>query len=188
MRLIITATIALAAGALAAGPALAQRATVEPRINQLIIYGDDKCPESNEGEIVVCARKDEDERFRIPEGLRTSASPSNEAWTNKVTAYETVGRTGTLSCSPTGSGGWTGCATRLIDAAYAEKKTDPSLRFSELIAAERAKRLATIDSEADDTQKRVEALEVEMEARRKAQEAADRGEDIPPEAAPPQPK
>lgn len=187
MRLIITATIALAAGGLAASPAVAQRATVEPRINQLIIYGDDKCPESNEGEIVVCARKDEDERFRIPEGLRTSASPSNEAWTNKVTAYETVGRTGTLSCSPTGPGGWTGCANRLIDAAYAEKKTDPSLRFSELIAAERAKRLATIDSEADDTQKRVEALEVEMEARRKAQEAADRGEDIPPES-PPQPK
>jgi hypothetical protein len=186
MRLILAATTAMAAGALAASPALAQpRATVEPRVNQLIIYGDDKCPESNDGEIVVCARKEEEERYRIPEGLRTSASPSNEAWTNKVTAYETVGRTGTLSCSPTGAGGWTGCAGRLIDAAYAEKKTDPSLRFAELIAAERAKRLATIDAEADDTQKRVEVLEVEMEARRKAQEAADRGEDIPPEVLPP---
>lgn len=188
MRLILAASTALAAAAFAVSPALAQRATVEPRVNQLIIYGDDKCPESSEGEIVVCARKDEQERFRIPDGLRTSTSPSNEAWTNKVTAYETVGRTGTLSCSPTGPGGWTGCAGKLIDAAYAEKKTDPSLRFSELIAAERAKRLATIDAEADDTQKRVEVLEVEMEARRKAQEAAERGEDIPPETPPAPPK
>lgn len=187
MRLILAASTALAGALVVALPAAAQQATAEPRVNQLIIYGDDKCPESGEGEIVVCARKDEGERYRIPDGLRTSSSPSNEAWTNKVTAYEMVGRTGTMSCSPTGPGGWTGCAGRLIDAAYAEKKTDPSLRFSELIAAERAKRLATIDAEADETQKRVEVLENEMEARRKAQEAAERGEDIPPEA-PPQPK
>lgn len=183
MRLTIAASAVLAAGLLAAAPAAAQ-GVPEPKVNQLIIYGDDRCPESTDGEIVVCARKDEGERFRIPDGLRTSSSPSNDAWTNRVTAYEMVGRSGSMSCSPSGAGGWTGCAGRLIDAAYAEKKTDPSLRFGELIAAERAKRLATIDADADETQKRVEVIEGEMEARRMAQEAADRGEDIPPEPLP----
>ena len=197
MRTILAATTVLALGWLAASPAAAQQAAAEPKVNQLIIYGDDACPESSDGEIVVCARKDEAERYRIPEGLRASASPSNEAWTNKVTAYEMVGRSGTMSCSPSGAGGWTGCAGKLIDAAYAEKKEDPGIRFSELIAAERAKRLATIDAETAETQKRVEELEksyedrekkaAEADAKRKAQEAADRGEDIPPEDLP-QPK
>lgn len=40
------------------------------KINQLIVYGDDPCPASNDGSITVCARKDESERFRIPKPLR----------------------------------------------------------------------------------------------------------------------
>ena len=32
------------------------------RINQLIVYGDDPCPQSSANEITVCARKDETER------------------------------------------------------------------------------------------------------------------------------
>lgn len=166
-RLLIAAPLLLAA----TGPALAQEAA-EPKVNQLIIYGNDTCPVSSDDTITVCARKAEAERFRIPQILRKSSSPQNEAWNNKVLAYERVNRTGTMSCSPVGAGGWTGCSGQLINAAYAEKQSDESIRFGQLIAEERAKRLSTIDKEAAKTQSEVEKLEDQMEARRKAEEAA----------------
>jgi hypothetical protein len=156
-----------------AAPALAQDAP-EAKVNQLIVFGEDPCPVSEDDTITVCARKAESERFRIPEELRESFSPQNEAWNNKVLAYERVMKTGTMSCSPTGAGGWTGCSGQLIDQAYAEKESAPELRFSELIAAEREKRLSTIDQEAGETQTRVEELEKQMEERQKA---AEKGED-----------
>lgn len=161
-----------------AGPAAAQDVP-EPKVNQLIIYGDDVCPESKGDEIVVCARKAENERYRIPSILRESSSPQNEAWTNKVLAYETVGRTGTQSCSPVGPGGFTGCTSQLIRNAYAEKATGSDVRMGELIAAERAKRLSTIDAEAAETQKRVEQAEKEYEARQKALDDAEAAKAAP---------
>ena len=162
----------LCAAAPALTPALAQDGA--DRINQLIVFGDDPCPASTGDEITVCARKDEAERYRIPEPLRDSQSPANDAWNNRVLAYERVNRTGTLSCSPSGAGGWTGCSQKLIDAAYAEKDADPSVRFSELIAAEREKRLSTIDAEAAETQARVEQVEREYaERQRAAQESGE---------------
>lgn len=167
----LTGLAAVAAFAGLAAPAAAQQAA-EPKVNQLIIYGDDKCPESVGDEIVVCARKAESERFRIPSILRESNSPSNEAWTNKVLAYETVGRSGTQSCTPVGPGGWTGCSSKMIRDAYAEKATGTDVRMAELVAEERAKRLATIDADAAETQKRVEQAEKEYLERQKAAEDA----------------
>jgi hypothetical protein len=153
------------------------------RINQLIVYGDDPCPQSaNDSEITVCARKDESERYRIPEPLRDSQSPRNNAWTNKVLAYETVGKQGILSCSPVGPGGSTGCLNQLINTAYAEKGIDSQSRFSDLIAAEREKRLANIDAEAAETQARVEQVEKEYEARQRAQAEAENAADAKPPA------
>ena len=105
--------------------------------------------------------------------LRESSSPQNDAWTNRVMAYERVGRTGTMSCTPVGAGGWTGCSGKLIEQAYAEKRSDPSVHFGELIAAERAKRLSTVDAEAAETQSMVEQAEKDMEARQKAQQGKD---------------
>lgn len=181
MRLIIAAPASLVAALTLAAPALAQGAP-EPKVNQLIVYGEDKCPVSaDDNTITVCARKAEAERYRIPSALRESSSPQNEAWTNRVMAYERVGRTGTMSCTPVGAGGWTGCSGKLIEAAYAEKKGAPDVRFSELIAEERAKRLSTVDKEAAETQARVEVLEKEIEARQKAQaEAAAKQDPAPP--------
>ncbi len=165
--------LVLAASAISlAAPASAQDAA-EPRVNQLIIYGDDACPAGQGDEIVVCARKEEAERYRIPSILRESNSPQNEAWTNKVLAYETVGRSGAQSCTPVGPGGWTGCASKLIREAYAEKATGTDVRMAELIAAERAKRLSTIDADAAETQKRVEQAEKDYMARQAALEAAE---------------
>ncbi|MFM6949720.1 MAG: hypothetical protein ACKOW1_01715 [Novosphingobium sp.] len=167
-RLLIAAPLLFAAA-----PALAEEAS-EPKVNQLIVYGNDECPVSSDDTITVCARKAEGERFRIPQILRKSSSPQNEAWNNKVLAYERVSKTGTMSCSPVGAGGWTGCSSQLINAAYAEKQSDESIRFGQLIAEERAKRLSTIDKDAAKTQSDVEKLEDQIEARRKAEAEAEK--------------
>lgn len=181
-RLLTAATLAALGLTLMAAPAAAQDEPKSPdgeKVNQLIVYGNDPCPASNEGEITVCARKPEEERYRIPEPLRGIDSPKAQAWTNKVQAYETVGAFGTLSCSPVGPGGSLGCTQQLIDKAYAEKKNGSDVKFSELIAAERAKRLSTIDAQAAADQKRVEEAEaayMEQQKRRQAeQDAADDG-------------
>lgn len=166
-----------------AGTAQAQEAA-EPKVNQLIIFGDDTCPESQGDEIVVCARKAESERYRIPAILRQSSSPQNEAWTNKVLAYETVGRGGIQSCSPVGPGGFTGCTSKLIRDAYAEKATGDDVKMAELVAAERAKRLSTIDADAAETQKRVEEAEKAYLERQKALEAAEDAKTAPATAKP----
>ena len=181
LRLLIAGIALIPAAVLLTAPASAQSA--EEKVNQLIVYGSDPCPQSTQNEITVCARKDEAERFRIPEFLRESSAPDNNAWTNRVLAYETVGATGTLSCSPVGPGGMTGCMGKLIDTAYAEKRGDPNIRFSELIADERARRLATIDQDAAETQARVEAIERQYEARQRALQDPDGGHQQP--AAPP---
>jgi len=160
------------AAAALSSPALAQEASADEKYNQVIVYGDDPCPQSTGDEIIVCARLDEGERFRIPQILRDSGSPQNVAWTERVRELETVGAFGTLSCTPTGPGGALGCTQKLIDQAYAERRTSSDVRFSQIIEEERAKRLATIDEEAAATQARVEQLEKEYMERLARQEGA----------------
>lgn len=169
-----TAAIAMLASV---SPAAAQNAGGD-RVNQVIIYGDDECPESTGDTITVCARMDESERYRIPSNLRTSTSPENESWTKRALALEAVGDFGPLSCTPVGAGGDLGCTIEMIEAAYDERATSSDVRFAELIAEERAERLAEIDADAAATQSRVEALEeAEFERRRQAQGEALPGEE-----------
>lgn len=160
-------TTALAATSLVfiATPAAAQDAPGD-RVNQLIVYGDDVCPESSEGEIVVCARKDESERYRIPENLRGNPnSAANQAWAERVKSYEYVGKSGTNSCSPDGAGGFTGCTQKLIQQAFAERGADPSVNWGLLIEEERQKRLSRIDAEAEAVEERIREIEREREER-----------------------
>jgi hypothetical protein len=112
--------LALAVPALVApAPALAQNG----RISEIIVYGTDPCPRSTDDEVVVCARKPESERFRIPERYRqTGPRQTRESWANKATAFETYGRTGINSCSPVGPAGFTGCTQQLINQAFKERK------------------------------------------------------------------
>jgi hypothetical protein len=184
--------LAAAAAPFFASLALATAASAQEadeRINQVIVYGDEACPESTGDTITVCAVLPEEERYRIPEILRQSDSPQNEAWANKAVAYKTVSKSGTLSCSPVGPGGWTGCVDQMIQTAEAQRESDPSLRFSELIAEEREKRLATIDAEAEAQQAFVEEEEREYFENREAGEeppadaesAPDDGEELPAE-------
>ena len=170
-----TALAAIALGLCAAllpAPASAQDSAGD-KVNTLIIYGDDKCPESAADQITVCARLAEDERYRIPQNLRQSSSPQNEAWANKVLSYESVGNFGPLSCSPVGLGGELGCTAQMIQQAYAEKNNGQDVRFAQLIAAARDERLSTIDAEAADTQARVEQLEKQYMDRIAREQASD---------------
>jgi hypothetical protein len=164
MRSLLFLAAASTAIGLAPAPAAAQDAPGD-RVNTVIIYGDDPCPPSSDDEIVVCARMDEGERYRIPEALREDNSPAANSWTNRVKSFEAVGRAGPLSCSTIGLGSELGCTAQMIEAAYAEKRAGPGIRAGELIAAARAERLSTIDAEAAATQARVEMIEREYMAR-----------------------
>ena len=141
-----------AAGALAAfaSPALAQPAPAgEEKINQLIVYGDDPCPQSTEDQITVCARKSEGDRYRIPEALRGNPNdPANQAWATRASELQYVGRAGIGSCSTVGPGGWTGCFNDLVRQARAERAGRDSVNWNRLIEEARQERLGRIDADA----------------------------------------
>tara|TARA_R110000850_G_scaffold23581_8_gene69622 strand:- start:867 stop:1490 length:624 start_codon:yes stop_codon:yes gene_type:complete len=173
MKKFLLSAAALSGAGLLAVPVQAQDKAGD-RVNQLVIYGDDPCPQSTEDEIVVCARKDENERYRIPETLRGGelGDAKNQAWAERVRSYEYVGKSGTSSCSPTGAGGFTGCTQELLRQAYAEKGIDDTVNWGQLIEEERQKRLARIDAEADAVEERVLEIEADRAAREEAAEAA----------------
>lgn len=178
MKRLLFLASAMAIGTLTLVPAAAQDAD-EDRVNTLVVYGDDPCPQSTAEEITVCARMDEGERYRIPPRLRESIDPANEAWASRVRSLEAVGDFGPMSCTPIGSGGELGCTAQMIEAAFAERAQGSDVRFSQLIEEARQERLATIDEEAAATQARVEQAEREYMERRRAEE----GEDAAPPPA-----
>ena len=112
------AAIALAGIISPAAPSLAQNS----KVSEIIVYGTDPCPRSTDDEIVVCARKPETERYRIPERLRQGGSlQSRQSWAARARSFETVGATGTNSCSPVGPSGFTGCLGQLTKQAFQER-------------------------------------------------------------------
>ncbi|HEV7311787.1 hypothetical protein [Sphingopyxis sp.] len=163
------------AGSAAAMPAAAQQSVDADKINQVIVYGNDKCEQSSPDEIVVCNRLPETERYRVPPMLRGNPlDVRNEAWANKVVALERVGRFGTDSCSPTGLGGFTGCTQALVAGAKAERKAADKTDWQAMIADERAKRIAGIDAAADEVEAAVVAEEKALAERQKAAEELER--------------
>jgi len=170
-------TLLFLAGATIAQPAAAQDAPANPdKINQVIVYGDDKCPQANGDEILVCAVLPEGDRFRVPQIFRGGdpLDPRNQAWLNRVTSLERVGRFGTDSCSPVGLGGFTGCTQQLVSGAKAEKQAADKTDWQALIADERNKRIAGIDAASDQVEAAVVAEEKALAERQKAQEELDR--------------
>ena len=115
----LAASAAFAGGlAVLPGSALAQSGG---NVSEIIVYGNDPCPRSTDDDIVVCARRPETERYRIPERFRSSGPrQTREAWANRARALETVGATGINSCSPVGPAGFTGCLNQVIRQARAE--------------------------------------------------------------------
>ena len=114
-RLVIGAAAIAAAGAgLAAlpSPAVAQ----QQNIAEIIVYGNDPCPRSTDDQVVVCARRPEAERYRIPPKLRSGGTrQQTQSWAQNSKVLETVGSTGTNTCSPVGPGGFTGCEMQVIN-------------------------------------------------------------------------
>lgn len=147
--LFLTAIAATLLSGGAAAQAQDQSSTGE-KVTQAIVYGQDACPTATGDEIIVCARLPEGERFRVPQMFRGGdlASPKNEAWANKVTSLERIGRFGTDSCSPVGLGGFTGCTQSLLASAAAERRATDKTDWEAMIADERAKRLEGIDAAA----------------------------------------
>ena len=72
--LVSTTAVAFAGGfAALAAPASAQDAA--PNVAEIIVYGSDPCPRSTDDQVVVCARRPEAERYRIPPKMRPSGTP-----------------------------------------------------------------------------------------------------------------
>jgi hypothetical protein len=102
-------------------PALAQQGG--GNIAEIIVYGNDPCPRSTDDQVVVCARRPEAERYRIPPKMRPSGTPQQmQSWAQRSKSLETVGATGINSCSPVGPAGYTGCLIKVIQEAKGERK------------------------------------------------------------------
>lgn len=114
--------VLLALVPLAAVPGLAQ----EPaRQIHITVYGEESCPTPrDEEEIVVCARRPEEERYRLPPTLRERPDrPAEISWHARNEVLEEDARTMRPdSCSVVGSGGQGGCASALVRQWYDERR------------------------------------------------------------------
>lgn len=109
-------------------PAAAQAEPPPERIINLLVYGDDPCPQSQGDDIVVCARKPESERYRIPKKLREKPAVSGgPGWGSQVATMEQVQRqTLPNSCNAIGSNGFTGCTAQMLQQWFAERRMQES--------------------------------------------------------------
>lgn len=108
------------AGASLAIPADAQ--TAPQRTREIIVFGTDPCPRTTDDEVVVCARRPEKDRYRLPEALRPTGPPQlSQSWATRSKALATVGSTGPGTCSGVGPGGVEGCTLRDIQQGLAER-------------------------------------------------------------------
>ena len=117
---------ALLAGSFPVSAQAPEAAATEPpeRTTSAIVYGDDPCPAAPEGEIVVCARRPEGDRYRIPKDLRNADDPPSEvAWGARSQLLEEAGRANLPgSCNAVGTYGQTGCQQKIIDQWYRERR------------------------------------------------------------------
>ena len=128
MKAVLSAAALVAAAGLAfsASPAPAQKSATE-RVSRLIVYGNDPCPRGPEGEIVICGRRPDSERYRIPEALRDDTlkdDPASTSWAQHAQSLEYAGRTGIQSCSTVGPGGFTGCWAEMMRAARNDRRVE----------------------------------------------------------------
>ncbi|HEX5183233.1 MAG TPA: hypothetical protein VFW19_08795 [Allosphingosinicella sp.] len=117
----------LALALLLPGPAVrAADAPPPQRVVSMVVYGDDPCPKKSEGEIVICAHRPDNERYRIPKELRrreANETLSETSWASRVDGLEDAQRaTRPGSCSPAGSWGQSGCFQQMISQWAAERR------------------------------------------------------------------
>ncbi|MDF0541115.1 hypothetical protein PX699_02070 [Sphingobium sp. H39-3-25] len=109
-------------------PSQARAEEPPQRIFAAVVYGDDPCPKGEDDEIVVCARKPESERYRIPKALREKPEPvGGPGWASQVANMEAAGRQVLPgSCSAIGSNGFTGCTAAMLAQWFAERRMQQS--------------------------------------------------------------
>ena len=104
-----------------AQPRSASRSAGEVR--QVVVFGRDACPRSSGDDIIICARRPESERYRVPRAVRErTRERDGNNWAARARALEYVGRTGIQSCSTVGPGGHTGCWEEMMRAAREERE------------------------------------------------------------------
>jgi hypothetical protein len=110
-------------GIAAAAPSPAFASDPPSRQSTLVVFGNDPCPTTGEdNEVVVCARRPEEERYRIPRRIR-ERQPLETSWASRVEGLEEESRVGRPnSCSVVGSNGFTGCSAAAIRQWYAERR------------------------------------------------------------------
>ena len=95
------------------------------RASDLVVYGEDPCPKSEGDEIVVCHRRPEGERYRIPRKFRDAPrkDTASMAWSQQWQQMEDAARfTRPNSCSVVGSGGQTGCLNAMLRQWWLERR------------------------------------------------------------------
>nr|WP_314442613.1 hypothetical protein [uncultured Sphingomonas sp.] len=109
-------------GGLLAAPAVSAQQAQQQRTREILVFGTDPCPRSTDDEVVVCARRPEKERYRLPEALRPAGPPQlSQSWSVRSKALATIGQTGPGTCSGIGPGGSFGCAVKDIQQGVAER-------------------------------------------------------------------
>lgn len=83
-------------------------------VRQVIVYGNDPCPRGT-GEIIVCARRPESERYRVPQDVVDPEAPAARSNLDRDQEARELSASGIGSCSPDGPGGASGCLLREID-------------------------------------------------------------------------
>ncbi|MBV9884245.1 MAG: hypothetical protein JO276_14640 [Sphingomonadaceae bacterium] len=119
--MLILTSLALAAAA----PAFAQEGHAQPpqRESQIDVFGNDPCPQSTDDEIVVCHRRSEEERYRIPAPLRHSRDRVEQGWGARAQTMDEVSRDVLPnSCSTIGSYGQSGCQQAFIQQWYNSRR------------------------------------------------------------------
>ena len=117
----------LAAILLGGAPAAAQdgvQSEAPQRETNLVVYGDDPCPESTDpDEIVVCARRPEQERYRVPAPLRRGEQLRETSWASRAAELEDAQRdTRPDGCSVVGTFGQGGCWLQMLRQWLAERR------------------------------------------------------------------
>jgi hypothetical protein len=110
---------------LAATIAVPAAADLPRRSSELVVYGDDPCPRASADEIVVCHRRPENERYRIPKSLRDKrrTDTASMAWGQQWDQLEDMTRfTRPNSCSVVGTGGQTGCLNMMLRQWWLERR------------------------------------------------------------------
>ena len=113
--------------------AQSQPADPPPRVFALVVYGEEPCPKAAaEDEIVVCARKPEAERYRIPKDVRRVPEVlGGQSWASRVESMEEIGRVGRPnSCSAVGSNGQTGCTMAMLRQWFDERRMQAQISAS----------------------------------------------------------